>query len=134
MKNDEPHHPRCLVCDYDLSGQTVNRCPECGLPLAASFQDPTPWAAAHHHAAQWWATCLAIVLWNRRVRVRTSLIPVTHHSRVFALSCLLITSVLIQAADMEIAYTHGGRTWSGFIYAAAEIVLGAFIHAALLAT
>ena len=35
----------CLICGYDLSGQTVDRCPECGLKLALSYRDPAAWGA-----------------------------------------------------------------------------------------
>jgi hypothetical protein len=89
----------CVNCGYNQRGVRLQRCPECGLPLAAHYFDPTPWGAASPTAGTWWATARKVWTWDRRVRVRTSLIPRTAVARRFALWAILLTTLMASTAS-----------------------------------
>jgi hypothetical protein len=88
---------RCMNCGYCQQGVRIACCPECGLPLATYYHDPTPWGCRHALPA-WWATALKVWTWDRRVRLRTALLPATRGARQFALWSILVTAILASLA------------------------------------
>ena len=89
----------CVNCGYNQRGVALERCPECGLPLAAHYFDPTLWGAASPTAGTWWATAKKVWTWDRRVRVRTSFMPRTDLARRFAFWAVLLTTMLASTAS-----------------------------------
>ena len=88
---------RCMNCGYCQQGLRIARCPECGLPLAAYYHDPTPWGC-RRTLPDWWATALKVWTWDRRVRLRTALLPATRGAPQFALWSILVTALLASLA------------------------------------
>ena len=91
----EPEEPltSCINCGYDLRGQIVDKRPECGLHLASLYRDPTPWSSIRPSIPTWWRTSGAIWSWDRRTRIRTSLVPTTSKTRQFAVWSVLMAAV-----------------------------------------
>jgi hypothetical protein len=88
----------CINCGYDQHGQMVDRCPECGLLWAGRLYDPTPWSAEGATIQGWWETARLIWTWNRRIRIRTALVPATPQSQRFAKWAILFTTVALAMA------------------------------------
>jgi hypothetical protein len=88
----------CINCGYDQHGQSVDRCPECGLLWAGHLCDPTPWSAEGATIGYWWATARLIWTWDRRIRMRTAMVPATPQSQRFAKWAIQATTVALAIA------------------------------------
>ena len=97
---------RCVNCGYVQQGQPIDRCPECGLLWASLLHDPTCWSY-EPNAVHWLQTAVGVLTWDRRTRVRTSLIPATPESARFARLCALISAMLLGLA-IAVALGSGG--------------------------
>jgi hypothetical protein len=113
---------RCMNCGYCQQGVRIACCPECGLPLAAYYHDPTPWGCRHTLPA-WWATALKVWTWDGRVRLRTALLPATRGARQFALWSILVTAILASLA-FAVGYTAkpGSSQLSAGLFAAVQFI------------
>lgn len=98
----------CAVCGYDLAGQTVDRCPECGLILAKGYKDPTDWFREDQNLINWGRTTLRILSWDRRTRIRTSFIPISRQSFRFALIAIALTSPILGGIGYHICSSGFG--------------------------
>ena len=130
---------RCVNCNYDLGGQPIDRCPECGLVLASCYRDLTPWALQRPRPLGWLATAKAVWTFNRFIRVRTSLVPTTPETTTFALWSILATAILAgaamavhRAAEAEAMPMLAALFVAAFL--AGSVVTGAFLAATLYAT
>ncbi len=85
----------CINCGYDQQGVRLARCPECGLPLAAFYRDPTSWSRSQANLGAWWATAVAVWTCERRLCVRASMMPATASARIFARWSVLATVVML---------------------------------------
>lgn len=83
----------CVSCGYIQRGQPVDRCPECGLLFASQLRDPTPWSLSPRIWSAWWLTAVAAWRWDRRIRVRSGLIPATEPSARFAGRSIMLAAV-----------------------------------------
>ncbi len=116
--NDHPTRLLCINCGYSQQGVRMNACPECGLPLAAFYHDPTPWGAAQS-LFEWWATATKVWSWNARIRLRSSLIPATPAAHRFALWSILVTAVL---GSLAFAVGHADTRGSSRLLAGVFVV------------
>lgn len=99
IPDHQAHRKVCVNCAYVLHGQQTLHCPECGLWLASCYRDPTPWADACKARADsdgrarptarlaFLRTILAVVQFDKRIRLRTAMFPCTSDSRRFAFYC-----------------------------------------------
>ncbi len=99
----------CINCGYDLAGQVVDRCPECGLRLALQYRDPTPWGSRGPTIQAWLETAWAVLRLDRRTRVRTSLVPTTRETRRFAIRSILVAAPLAGCA-VALMHAQAGQT------------------------
>lgn len=101
----------CINCGYDQQGVRLARCPECGLPLAAFYRDPTQWGASRAELSAWWATAVEVWTCRRRLCVRASMMPATREARRFSrwsvLATVLMLSLTLAIAD-SLVPTPGG--------------------------
>lgn len=122
---------KCVNCGYIQEGQPVDRCPECGLLWASRLHDPTPWSL-RPSVSHLFLTALDVWRWDRRTRVRTSLVPVAPESAQFANLCALLSAVLLGFA-FAVALGEGsgsGTPWIALF--AAEVLLGGILGYGLL--
>jgi hypothetical protein len=97
-EESEEAWPSCVNCGYAQRETAIDRCPECGLRWASRLSDPTPWTAEGQTNLAWWRTAWRIWSWDRRIRVRTGLIPATPESGRFAKSAVLWSTPLLALA------------------------------------
>lgn len=112
----------CVVCGYNLVGQTVDRCPECGLPLASGYRDPLQWMKTRPLILGWWWAAAGVWQWDRRIRVRTSLVPATPPARRFAAWSIALCTIpaALAAGGLEAMHPRGSslRAMAAFLAAA----------------
>lgn len=82
----------CVNCQYCQQGVISDRCPECGLPFAAWYRDPTRRYAPRISILGWFSVAYRIWAWDARLRTRASLIRTTPESRRFAIYSVLFTA------------------------------------------
>lgn len=112
-----------MNCSYVLHKQSTFDCPECGLPLARSHRDPTPWAeacrisesngqTAYLNLDAFCQTVLAILRFDRRIRLRAAMFPCTRDSRRFALICIVLSAPICGVASLAFAFGEAAQIGS----------------------
>jgi len=127
-----PHSVSCVVCGYSQQGQPVNRCSECGLLFASQVRDPTSWSLAPAEWAAWWETAVGVWGWDRRIRVRTGLVPVTPESASFARRSVVLAAPMLGAAIAVLMYGSGRSPAVVVSEIAGYCVLGAAVAGVLM--
>jgi hypothetical protein len=139
VADPEPEDPAgtlCINCGYNQQGVHLARCPECGLPLAAHYRDPARWAATRASPSAWWTTALDVWTYQRRLRVRASLMPVTPQARRFGRWSIVVTAVILSLTLALADLITPGKSGVAALRFAVRLVsgtvlIGPFLHVAL---
>lgn len=132
VENDSTTPIACVRCGYNQRHLASDRCPECGLHLAALYRDPTPWGRSAASLRNWWTTAVQVWSWDHRVRVRTALVPTTTAARGFARWSVLLTAVLAGLCVVLASPATSGPSFAVFSHQLSQFLVGTVLAALLL--
>jgi hypothetical protein len=132
-RHNEQAGKACINCGYLQQGQSVDRCPECGLLWASRICDPMSWSTAPASMLNWWQGAVKVWTWDRRIRVRTSFIPTTPQSRHFAAWSSVLAAIPFGTAFAMLNGMPTRLDLSAIVYFLSHVLLSIVLVGVLLA-